>query len=106
MWRYIPPPILQVVEYIPTKEYRRFRNFKALAKRIGKELIEQKADGAIAEGSSRDMLSVLGGSAAPLNLNATHLLIDIIVRSNISEDPKRQLDEDEILSQMTCVIFL
>ncbi|KAF4581513.1 hypothetical protein EYR38_002842 [Pleurotus pulmonarius] len=86
LWRYIPPPILQVVEYIPTKEYRRFRNFKALAKRIGKELIEQKADGAIAEGSSRDMLSVL-------------------VRSNTSEDPKRQLDEDEILSQMTTIML-
>lgn len=34
LWRYIPASILQYVEYIPTKEYIRFRAFRKLAKSI------------------------------------------------------------------------
>ncbi|KAJ8521421.1 hypothetical protein ONZ45_g1869 [Pleurotus djamor] len=81
LWRYIPTPILQLVEYIPTKEYRRFKNFKKLVKRVAKELIDEKAHIEVPAETSRDVMSVL-------------------VKANVSEDPKRQLDEDEILSQM------
>ncbi|KAF4605321.1 hypothetical protein EYR40_004105 [Pleurotus pulmonarius] len=86
LWRYIPTSILQYVEYIPTKEYIRFRAFRKLAKSISKGLIEEKASVSMADGTSRDVMSVL-------------------VRANVSEDPRRQLDEDEILSQMATVIL-
>lgn len=60
LWRYIPTSILQYVEYIPTKEYIRFRAFRKLAKSISKELIEEKASISMADSGSRDVMSVLG----------------------------------------------
>ncbi len=97
LWRYIPASILQYVEYIPTKEYIRFRAFRKLAKSISKGLIEEKASVSMADGTSRDVMSVLGEYGF---LAIVHFLIWDVVRANVSEDPKRQLDEDEILSQM------
>ncbi|KAF4590203.1 hypothetical protein EYR40_009398 [Pleurotus pulmonarius] len=85
-WRYIPTSILQLVEYMPSKEYRRFRNFKTLTKSIAKGLIDQKANIPVEDNATRDVMSVL-------------------CKSNVSEDPKRQLDEDEILSQMATIMF-
>ncbi|KAF7436931.1 hypothetical protein PC9H_003765 [Pleurotus ostreatus] len=86
LWQYIPTSILQYVEYIPTKEYIRFRAFRKLAKSVSKGLIEQRASVSMGDGTSRDVMSVL-------------------VRANVSEDPKGQLDEDEILSQMATIIL-
>ncbi|KAJ8475067.1 hypothetical protein ONZ45_g15739 [Pleurotus djamor] len=86
LWRYIPTPILQLFEYIPTREYIRFRNFKKLTQRIAKELVDEKAHAVLPADSARDVMSVL-------------------VKANISEDAKRQLDAEEIYSQMATIML-
>ncbi|KAF7422500.1 hypothetical protein PC9H_010656 [Pleurotus ostreatus] len=86
LWRYIPTSILQLVEYMPSKEYRRFRNFKTLTKGIAKGLIDQKAKIPMEDDATRDVMSIL-------------------CKSNVSEDPNCRLDEDEILSQMATIMF-
>ncbi|KAF4593473.1 hypothetical protein EYR38_009188 [Pleurotus pulmonarius] len=96
-WRYIPTSILQLVEYMPTKEYRRFRRFRKLCRGVAKALIRENAGathsdidrefGENSAGSKRDFMSVMA-------------------RANDSEDPKRQLDEDEVLSQMGTLILV
>lgn len=60
LWRYIPTPLLQLSEYIPTREYRRFRDFKKLTQRIAKELVDEKAHAVVPADSARDVMSVLG----------------------------------------------
>ncbi|KAF4606808.1 hypothetical protein EYR38_000863 [Pleurotus pulmonarius] len=103
LWEHIPTTILQwVVECIPTKETIRFRTFRGIARSISKGLIEEKASASLMDGTSRDLLSVLGEWAAP---GILRLLIYDVVRANLSEDPKCQLDEDEMLSQMAAIIL-
>ncbi|KAF9493618.1 hypothetical protein BDN71DRAFT_1394667 [Pleurotus eryngii] len=58
-WRYIPSSILQLVEYVPSKEYRRFRNFKILTNGIAKGPIDQKANTPTEDNATRDVMSVL-----------------------------------------------
>ncbi|KAG9217624.1 hypothetical protein CCMSSC00406_0010165 [Pleurotus cornucopiae] len=89
LWRYIPTPILRFVEYIPTKEYLRFRHFKTVSRRVAKELVTQKIssmDITPEDEPRRDFMSVL-------------------FRANASEDPQHRLDEDEVLSQMGTIIL-
>jgi len=86
LWKYIPNPILRFVEFIPTREYLRFRTFLQLTKTVAKELVDQKTANILTETPSRDMLSIL-------------------VRSNLSEDPHNQLDRDEMLSQMSTLML-
>ncbi|KAL0954104.1 hypothetical protein HGRIS_005250 [Hohenbuehelia grisea] len=85
LWAYIPAPILALTEYLPTREYKRFRHFKKLSQGIAKELIKEK-ESALAESTSRDVMSVL-------------------VRSNQSEDTVRKLNEEEVLSQMATLML-
>ncbi|KDQ23674.1 hypothetical protein PLEOSDRAFT_1048605, partial [Pleurotus ostreatus PC15] len=86
LWRYIPLPILQLVEYMPTKEYRRFRQFRNVCRSVAKQLIILVRNDIRIAKPKRDLMNVL-------------------VRANASEDPKRQLDEDEVLSQMGTIIL-
>jgi alkylphenol/PAH-inducible cytochrome P450 monooxygenase len=69
--------------------------------RVSKKLIEEKT-GALLTGnqSSRDVLSVLGGSF----LTSCRPFADCaIVQANVSEDPNRKLSEVEMESQMTAL---
>ncbi|KAF7421226.1 hypothetical protein PC9H_011747 [Pleurotus ostreatus] len=89
LWRYIPLPILQLVEYMPTKEYRRFRQFRNVCRSVAKQLITHNA-------SKMDTFP---------EVKPKRDLMNVLVRANASEDPKRQLDEDEVLSQMGTIIL-
>ncbi|KAH7911357.1 cytochrome P450 [Hygrophoropsis aurantiaca] len=82
--KFVPNNLLDVFEYMPTRQDVRRQQFLKLAKRIAKQLVHEK--GPATEKGSKDALSVL-------------------VRSNQSEDPKSQMDEDEILSQMATLIL-
>lgn len=97
LWQYIPTSILRYVEYIPTREYIRFRAFRGLARSVSKGLVEEKASVSLVDATNRDIMSVLGKWALPDNL---HLLIYDVVQANVSVNPEHQLNEDEILSQM------
>ncbi|KAH7927052.1 cytochrome P450 [Leucogyrophana mollusca] len=84
LWKYVPANLLDLLEYMPTRQDALRRKFLKLAKRIAKELVDEKM--CTVEKGSKDALSVL-------------------VRSNQSEDPKAQMDEDEMLSQMATLIL-
>jgi cytochrome P450 len=86
-WRYLPQSILDLVQYIPTREYKRFRHFVQLAKTTAKDLITEKADDILAEGDSKkDVLTLL-------------------VRANMAEDAKHKMNDDEILCQMSTIML-
>lgn len=76
------------MEYLPTREYSRFRDFLRTTKKVAAQLVVQKmsTDSEVSD-SARDVMSV-------------------VVRSNTSEDPAKKLDEDEMLSQMASVHLL
>lgn len=58
VWKFIPDNVLQLVQYIPSREYRRFRNFLNLAKKIAKDLVQEKAS--VTAKGDKDIMSVLG----------------------------------------------
>ncbi|KAF8900292.1 cytochrome P450 [Gymnopilus junonius] len=86
LWRFIPPSILRYVEYLPARQVRRFRQFLKVSKQAAKNLINYRASNRDCEDENKDILSLL-------------------VRSNSSVDPKRRLDEDELLSQMATIML-
>jgi hypothetical protein len=69
VWQYIPNPILRFVEFIPSREYQRFRNFLKLAKSVAKELVDQKTSNVLMEPSNRNILTVLGESQKLKKIN-------------------------------------
>ncbi|KAH7925485.1 cytochrome P450 [Leucogyrophana mollusca] len=83
LWPYLPASVLSLIKYLPTKEYKRFRDYLHTAFRTGKGLIEQKASGT--EKGSKDIMSIL-------------------VQSNQSEDVRFRLSETEMLSQIATLL--
>ncbi|KAG2067610.1 cytochrome P450 [Suillus decipiens] len=82
-WRFLPRPVLKCLKYLPYKEYRRFGTYLKTAIRTGKTIIDEKAAGI--EKDSKD-------------------IINILVQSNHEEDPRAQLSEREILSQIATLL--
>lgn len=62
LWCYIPTRILRLAEYIPTREYRRFRAFNCLTKGIASQLVADKASSSFAgeEEGNKTVMSLLG----------------------------------------------
>ncbi|KAF7979342.1 hypothetical protein HWV62_42767 [Athelia sp. TMB] len=81
-WQFIPESILHFVEYLPARQFVRFRQFLTVGKRLGKDLIDNKAASTDSKQKSRDILSIL-------------------VDANRSQDAENRLSLDEILSQVT-----
>lgn len=83
LWCYIPEPLLHYVRYLPFQEYRRFRTFLDFSDNFSRDLVsesKEKSDG-------KDMMSVL-------------------LRANASENPNDKMTDNELISQITCVITL
>lgn len=61
-WPYFPQRLLNLVQYMPTREYTRFRHFVELAKNTAREHIKEKADVILMEDEkeNKDVLSLLG----------------------------------------------
>nr|BAL05189.1 cytochrome P450 [Phanerodontia chrysosporium] len=82
LWRFIPDQLLFYVRYLPTREYTRFRYTLNIINKVSKSLIDQKSEDLLSgDKSSKDVMSVL-------------------VRANSSENPRSQLSEEEMVSQM------
>ncbi|KAI0641434.1 PAH-inducible cytochrome P450 monooxygenase PC-PAH 1 [Trametes meyenii] len=83
LWRYVPMPILDYVQYLPTKDHTRFRQTLGAVNKFAEDLIEEKTEAILAGGSEnkRDIMSIL-------------------VKANVSEDPKSRLTGQEMISQM------
>lgn len=84
IWRFFPQPVLKYLKYLPRKEYRRFATFLKIAIQAGKTIIDEKAAGT--EKGGKDILSIL-------------------VQSNHEEDPRAQLSEGEMLSQIATLLL-
>ncbi|KAF9237603.1 cytochrome P450 [Melanogaster broomeanus] len=82
-WKYFPSSWLHLLRYLPTKEYKRFSHYLETARRTGKALISDKASGTEKDG--KDILSVL-------------------VQSNLTEDARYRLSEQEMLSQIATLL--
>jgi hypothetical protein len=83
LWCYIPEPLLHYVRYLPFHEYRRFRTFLDFSDSFSRGIVsesKEKSDG-------KDMMSVL-------------------LRANASENPNDKMTDNEVISQITCVITL
>ncbi|TFK96159.1 cytochrome P450 [Pterulicium gracile] len=88
LYPYFPQRLLNLVQYMPTREYTRFRHFVELAKNTAREHIKEKADVILMEDEkeNKDVLSLL-------------------VRANKDEEAKHKMNDDEILCQMSTIIL-
>jgi hypothetical protein len=77
IWCYIPEPILSIVRYLPTREYRRFLRFSRFMCKFSQEMIDKS----MIKGDGNDIMSVL-------------------LRANASEDPKTRLTNKEVRDQI------
>ncbi|KAE9411101.1 cytochrome P450 [Gymnopus androsaceus JB14] len=87
--RSLPTPLANFLCRFPTKEETRFREFSVASKKVAKSVFRtatEAANGQEDSKGSKDVLSVL-------------------LRSNVAEDPKKALDEDEVLSQMATIML-
>ncbi|KAJ3811392.1 cytochrome P450 [Lentinula lateritia] len=85
--RSIPAPLGDFLCRFPTKTEKRFKEFSTASKKVAKSVFDiasQQTNGEEDLKGSKDVLSVL-------------------LRSNMTADPKKALDEDEVLSQMAYV---
>ncbi|SRR6266404_1775938 len=80
-WKYIPEPLLEYVRYLPMREYRGFRSWLNNTRKFSRRLIEKS----MVNGDGVDIMSVL-------------------LRANSSSDPKKRMDNDELVDQIACVV--
>ena len=76
-WRYLPEPILDLLVYLPRREYRRFRRYLKGIREVARGIVRKS----IVKGDGRDIMSV-------------------ILRANSSEDPKTKLSDGEAVDQI------
>uniref|UniRef100_A0A8H7XN92 Cytochrome P450 n=1 Tax=Psilocybe cubensis TaxID=181762 RepID=A0A8H7XN92_PSICU len=84
-WAYWPEFLLRKVEHLPFRQFIRFKEFLTIGKRLGKELIVNQA-AAVDGKKRRDILSIL-------------------VEANEATKKADRLSEDEVLSQVTTLLF-
>ncbi|KAI0263423.1 cytochrome P450 [Gloeopeniophorella convolvens] len=81
-WRYVPVPVLNLLVYLPRKEYRRFGRYLRSIREVSREIIR----GSIIKGDGRDIMSVL-------------------LRANAAEDTNARLSDDEIVDQIATFLL-
>ncbi len=70
-WSYLPNFLLDLVDYIPTREYKRFRHTTKVINKVSKRLIEEKTEALLSGGkTSKDVMSILGTSLPLLSPTA------------------------------------
>ncbi|KAI0800950.1 cytochrome P450 [Fomes fomentarius] len=87
MWNYLPDPLLNIVRYTPNKGTRRVRHTYRTLEKIGSQLLDEK----MKQVSSKD--------------NDQKDVLSILIRANMSENPKTQLEHEEIMAQMQTLTF-
>ncbi|KAI0756691.1 cytochrome P450 [Daedaleopsis nitida] len=87
MWNYLPDWILRYVGWTPTKEHRRLRRTNKVIRKIGARLLGEKVQEVSGKASGqKDVLSIL-------------------IKANLSEDPRTQLQDEEMMAQMQSLTF-
>ncbi len=62
-WRFLPFKLLELVEYLPTRQYSRLRSTRKVVDKVASSLVDQAirdAQGAELEKGKKDVMSVLG----------------------------------------------
>ncbi|KAF8589322.1 cytochrome P450 [Ramaria rubella] len=87
IWGFLPQWLLALVFKAPVRPLKQWGEYMEIARNVAKQLVDRQVDSyALGKEGSKDIMSIL-------------------VRANLSEDPKSKLGEDEILSQLT-TLFL
>ncbi|KAI0640269.1 PAH-inducible cytochrome P450 monooxygenase PC-PAH 1 [Trametes polyzona] len=88
LWKYIPMPLLDYVQYVPTKEHIRFRRTLKVINEFARDLIKEKTEAVLAgkHENKKDIMSIL-------------------VKANASENPKSRLSDKEMISQMATFLL-
>ena len=103
---HIPQPLLDLVGYIPTKEYKRFRRTLKVVHRVSGELVREKRDALLADSkTNKDVLSILGKCIHVVLLEFGNALTSYIVRANVAERPEARLSDEELIAQMATLVF-
>ncbi|GJE88903.1 cytochrome P450 [Phanerochaete sordida] len=87
LWSLMPEPLLYYIRYLPTREFKRYRSTREIMDKFSAELIKERRRDFVAgdpDKSRKDVMSVL-------------------VRANMSENPKTQLSDEEMRSQMSAM---
>ncbi|KAI0253566.1 cytochrome P450 [Lactifluus subvellereus] len=82
LWRYMPKPLLDLVPYLPTRQYTRFRKYTKFMRKFSRGMIKES----MIKDDGKDIMSVL-------------------LRANASENPNGQLTEIEVIDQINNLLF-
>jgi cytochrome P450 len=82
LWYYIPEVLMDLIRYLPTSRFQRFRTYSAFMRNFSRGIIEKS----IIEGDGKDVMSVL-------------------LRANASEDPSAKLSDIEVVDQIATLLF-
>ncbi|KAF8576236.1 cytochrome P450 [Ramaria rubella] len=87
LWGYLPWGIVMIIQMLPTKQLKRLRGYIKAAGRVAKNIVDIQTDRYDAgnEGG-KDVMSIL-------------------IRANLSEDPKTRLGVDELKAQLTTLML-
>jgi len=84
---YVPIWMSRRLQSLPKKDLNRLNKHKKLARGVAKDLVD------------KEMEAHMGGKEGGKDV------MSIFIKANASEDPKRRLNEDEILSQITTLML-
>ncbi|KAF9265928.1 cytochrome P450 [Marasmius fiardii PR-910] len=84
--RYLPPWVSEMTRLAPTKEELRFADFHRASSKLAEAIINQKG---------RDLVDPARGTD----------ILDILHRSNNSEDPKKRMSDHEVFSQLATLLL-
>ncbi|KAJ3739149.1 cytochrome P450 [Lentinula detonsa] len=89
--RNLPASVADFLLQFPTKEEKRFLGFLNASKRIARPLFERASNEKTTENDVQD--------------DDHKDVLSVLVRANQEEDPRKALNEDEVLSQMATMIL-
>ena len=103
---YLPQSIREyITDHATGSKIAHARMTTVLATKVAKELVESKLQ-ALLEGKGRDDIMTLLSKPASPRAVLYRLTFFLEVKANTSEDQKRRLDEEELLSQMRYVNYI
>ncbi|KAH9980906.1 cytochrome P450 [Lactifluus volemus] len=82
LWRYIPEPLLHYVRYLPSREYRRLREYSDSVRHFSRDIIKD----ILSKGDGQDIMSAL-------------------LRANASENPDNKMSDEEVNDQIASLLF-
>lgn len=105
--------LLEYVDRIPSREYKRFRHTIQTMNKVSTQLIQDKTENLLTgDKSNKDIMSVLGKLYILLRVACFELTNGCTsVRANVSENPQSKLSDEEMMAQMwkmccrACVSF-